>query len=83
MGLLKRIGVKKLLGSKRTKQLSALSMLAQAGNELRKGKAKLAALYVVGAAVSYKNSAAGFAVQAVLRALGRGGKGGNGGKSSF
>jgi hypothetical protein len=71
MGLLKRLGLKKLLGSKRTRQLSALSMLAQAGNELRKGKLKLAALYVVGAAVSYKNTTVGLAMQALFRLFGK------------
>ncbi|MFC6726475.1 hypothetical protein ACFQE1_19330 [Halobium palmae] len=77
MGLLKRMGLKKFLGSKRTKQLSAASMVAQAANEFRKGKVKLAALYLVGAAVSYKNTTAGFLMQGVLRALGRGGKRGS------
>jgi Fe-S oxidoreductase len=72
MGLIKRLGLTKLLGSKRTKQLSALSMLAQAGNELRKGNPKLAVLYVAGAVVSYKNTTVGFAMQALLRLFGRG-----------
>ncbi|MFC4358847.1 hypothetical protein ACFO0N_12935 [Halobium salinum] len=75
MGLFKKLGLKKILSSKRTKQLSALSMLAQAGNEFRKGNVKLAVLYVAGAAVSYKNSTVGFAMQAALRAFGKGGKG--------
>ena len=76
MGLLKSLGLRKILSSKRTKQLSALSMLAQAGRELKRGDVGLALLYVVGAGVSYKNTAVGFAVQAVLRAYRRmGGKG--------
>ena len=71
MGILKRFGLKKLLGSKRTRQLSALSMVAQAGGKLKRGDPKTAALYLVGAAVAYKNGAAGFGAQAVLRWLGR------------
>ena len=76
MGFLKSLGLRKLLSNKRTKQLSALSMLMQAGRELKRGDVKLAVLYVVGAAVSYKNTAVGFAMQAALRAYRRmGGKG--------
>ena len=76
MGLLKSLGLRKLLSNKRTKQLSAISMLAQAGRELKHGHVKLALLYVVGAGVSYKNTAVGFAMQAVLGAYRRmGGKG--------
>ena len=65
------MGLKSFLGSKRTRQLSALSMLVQAGSALKKGNVKLALLYVAGAAVSYKNSAAGFLAQVGLRLLGR------------
>ena len=66
------MGLNDFLNSKRTRQLSALSMIVQAGSELKKGNLKLAVLYLAGAAVSYKNSAAGFVVQLGLRLLGRG-----------
>ena len=71
--MLKSLGLRKLLSNKRTKQISALSMLAQAGRELSRGDVKLAVLYVVGAAVSYKNTAVGFAMQVLLRTFRRGG----------
>lgn len=66
------MGLNSFLNSKRTRQLSALSMVVQAGNELKKGNLKLAVLYLAGAAISYKNSVAGFVVQFGLRLLGRG-----------
>ena len=67
------MGLKSFLGSKRTRQLSALSMLAQAGLSLKRGKALLALAYVVGAIVSYKNSVAGFVTQVALRLVRRSG----------
>lgn len=66
------MGLNDFLKSKRTRQLSALSMLVQAGSELRKGNAKTALLYAAGAAISYRNTVAGFVVQVGLRLLGRG-----------
>ena len=66
------MGLKSLLGSKRTRQLSAVTMLVQAGLALRKGRVKEALLYTAGAAVSYKNSAAGFLSQIAIRFLRRG-----------
>lgn len=71
MGPAKRLGLKKLLGSKRTRQLSALSMVAQAGTEFKRGDVRTAALYLVGAAVAYRNGLAGFGAQALLRWRGR------------
>ena len=53
--------------SQQITQLGTLSMIAQAGLALVRGKVKLALLYVVGAAISYKNNAAGFLAQILLR----------------
>ena len=52
--------------SQQMTQLGTLSMIAQR-SALVRGKVKLALLYVVGAAISYKNNAAGFLAQILLR----------------
>lgn len=66
--------------SKRARQLSALSMLAEAAKAFKRGKVVLAGLYVVGAGLSYKNSKVGFGAQALLRLLRR--RAGDSGASS-
>ena len=61
------MGLPKLLRSKRTRLLSAASMLLQAARAYTRGKPRLAVLYVAGAAVSYWKSGLGFLAQVLLQ----------------
>ncbi|WP_267643691.1 hypothetical protein [Haloarchaeobius amylolyticus] len=53
--------------STRTRQASALSMLAEAGMALWRGKTKVAALFLGAAAIAYRWSALGFAAEGLIR----------------
>lgn len=63
------MGLMKLLGSKRVRQLSVLSTLFEAVTAFRRGKTKLAALLVGVAALSYKRSGLGFVAQLAIKLL--------------
>jgi hypothetical protein len=66
------MGLKSLLGSKRTRQLSAATMFVQAALALKRGDVKTALLYAAGGVVSYKNTTVGFLSQIAIRLLRRG-----------
>jgi hypothetical protein len=53
----------KLLGSKRSRQLSVVSTLAEAVMSFRRGQKKIAALLLGAAAISYKRSELGYLAQ--------------------
>ncbi|WP_129115735.1 hypothetical protein [Halegenticoccus tardaugens] len=61
------MALKKLLGSKWSRRLSALSFVAQAASALKRGKTKLAVLLVTAAAIAYRSSAAGVVLELLLR----------------
>lgn len=63
------MGLLKMLGSKRARQLSVLSTLLEAVMALRRGKKKLAALLVGVAVLSYKRSGLGFVAQLAVKLL--------------
>ncbi|WP_101297333.1 hypothetical protein [Halegenticoccus soli] len=59
--------LKKLLGSKWSRRLSALSFVAQAVSALKRGKTKLAVALVTAAAIAYRSSVAGIVIELLLR----------------
>lgn len=61
------MGLFKLLASKRSKQLSVVSTLAEAAMSFKRGQKKLAALLVGVAALSYKKSSLGFLAQILVK----------------
>lgn len=65
------MGLKRLLGSKRTRQLSALTLLAQGGREFRRGDVKMAGAYLLAALVSYRSTALGLLSRIAVRLFGR------------
>ena len=56
-----------ILRSKRARQLSAVSMLVEAGLALARGKRRLAAMLLGAAALAYRFSALGFLVEGSIR----------------
>jgi hypothetical protein len=65
------MGLTKLLSSKWSRRLSALSVLSEAARAFKSGNKKLAALLVGGAALAYRSSKLGFVVSLVARRLRR------------
>jgi hypothetical protein len=57
----------KLLGSKRSRQLSVISTLAEAAMSFKRGQKKVGALLVGVAALSYKRSELGYLAQIAVK----------------
>ncbi|SEO85970.1 hypothetical protein SAMN04487948_10619 [Halogranum amylolyticum] len=58
-----------ILGSKRSRQLSVVSTLAQAVLSFKRGQKKAAALFLGAAALSYKRSELGYIAQIAAKLL--------------
>jgi hypothetical protein len=65
------MGLISLLTSKRSGQLSALSMLVEAAIALYKGKKDVAALYLGAAVLAYRSSVVGAIAEILIRAYQR------------
>ena len=61
------MGITQILDSPQAKQLSAISMLVEAGLALRRGRKKVAVMLVGAAFVAYRSSGVGFAIELLIR----------------
>jgi hypothetical protein len=61
------MGLTQVLDSPHAKRLSVLTMLVEAGIALLRGNKKVAALLVGAAAIAYRWSGVGFAVEILIR----------------
>jgi len=59
--------ITQILRSPQAKQLSAISMLVEAGLALRRGNEKIAAMLAGAAFVAYQWSGVGFAIELLIR----------------
>lgn len=61
------MGLTRILRSKRTRNASAITMLVEAGMALRRGKKRLAVLFLGAAALAYRWSGVGILLELLIR----------------